>query len=71
MYAETEFSLAMLVDQRKCGDEAMELFDHAVAVLQAQVPNHPILAMLRDAEAQQPPPSRHVPTLAPCAPAPG
>jgi tetratricopeptide (TPR) repeat protein len=47
MYAETEFTLAMLLFQRERPDEAMELIRHAVAVLQAQVPNHPILDMLR------------------------
>ncbi|MGH7635833.1 MAG: tetratricopeptide repeat protein, partial [Gemmatimonadaceae bacterium] len=47
MYAETEFSLAMLLFQRERSDEGLELGSHAVTVLQAQVPDHPILAMLR------------------------
>jgi hypothetical protein len=46
MYAETELTLAMLLSQRGRPDEASDLVRHAVAVLQAQVPNHPILAAL-------------------------
>jgi tetratricopeptide (TPR) repeat protein len=56
MYAETEFTLAVLLAQRGRVDEARELHQHAVAVLQAQVPTHPILAMLQEA-ATQPAPS--------------
>jgi tetratricopeptide (TPR) repeat protein len=46
MYAETEFTLAMLLFQRGQPDEAGELARHAVTVLQAQVPGHWILVML-------------------------
>src|SRR5262249_50754241 len=55
MYAETEFTLAMLLFQRGRVDEAPKLFQHAVAVLQAQVPTHPILAMLQEATTQPAP----------------
>jgi len=55
MYAETEFSLAMLLFQRGRPEEAGDLVRHAVAVLQAQVPSHPILAMLPAAATQQAP----------------
>jgi phosphoribosyl-ATP pyrophosphohydrolase len=47
VYAETEFTLAMLVAQRGRLDEARDLVHHAVTMLQAQVPSHPILARLR------------------------
>jgi tetratricopeptide (TPR) repeat protein len=51
MYAETEFTLALLAAERGRDDEARELLQHAVAILQAQVPNHPILAALRDSDS--------------------
>jgi tetratricopeptide (TPR) repeat protein len=46
MYAETEFALAMLIFQRERPEEARNLYRHAVAVLQANTPNHPLLAGL-------------------------
>jgi tetratricopeptide (TPR) repeat protein len=55
MYAETEFRLATLLFQRGRPDEAHDLVRHSVAVLQAQVPSHPILAMMRGAATQQAP----------------
>lgn len=64
MYADTEFTLAMLVFQlgcvdeareRGCVDEARKLGEHAVAVLQAQVPSHSILVMLRAAATPKTP----------------
>jgi hypothetical protein len=54
VYAETEFTLARLLIERGRRHEAGDLLDHAVAVLQAQVPNHPILDMLRSAVNQPP-----------------
>jgi tetratricopeptide (TPR) repeat protein len=47
MYAETEFELALLLFQRERPDESTELVRHAVTVLQAQVPDHPILDRFR------------------------
>lgn len=48
MYAETEVSLAFLFFKRGRQEEARPLLQHAIAVLQAQVPNHPLLAALQN-----------------------
>jgi tetratricopeptide (TPR) repeat protein len=61
MYAETEVSLAFLLLQRERQEEALPLMSHAKAVLEAQVPNHPLLAQLR---VLFPGPSVNLPELA-------
>jgi tetratricopeptide (TPR) repeat protein len=55
IYAESELSLAMLLADRERDDEAGDLLQHVVAVLQVQVPGHPILALLRDVATQEAP----------------
>lgn len=48
MYAETEVSLAFLLLQRDRAEEALPLLQHAVAVLLAHSPTHPLLAELKN-----------------------
>jgi hypothetical protein len=47
MTAETEVSLGLLLREMSQHDEARELLSHAYVVLDAKVPNHPYIAMLR------------------------